>query len=291
MHYSERTRRDRPIMPAPTPAEDYARVADAIAWLRVHRRDQPGLAALARHLKLSEAHVQRLFTRWAGISPKRFVQSLTLDFARSRLLDARDLLSLSLDAGLSGPGRLHDLFVVFEAVSPGEAKSGGAGVTLFWGVHATPFGDALVAASVRGVCKLHFLSEGDEPAALLAGNWPNATRIHDPAATAPAIAALFRQGPPAAPVALWVKGSNFQLQVWRALLAIPPGRLASYAAVAEHLGRPNAARAVGNAVAANPLAVLIPCHRVIRESGALSAYRWGETRKAALQAWEAGGEG
>ena len=276
-------------MPAPSPAEDYARVADAIAWLRAHRRNQPDLATLAQHLNLSQAHVQRLFTRWAGISPKRFLQSLTLDYVRSRLLDAQDLLGLSLDAGLSGPGRLHDLFVTFEAVSPGEAKSGGTGVTLTWGVHPTPFGDALVAASVRGVCTLHFLADGENPAMLLEREWPNATRIQDPAGTAATVAALFRRGPLAAPVALWVKGSNFQLQVWRALLAIPPGRLASYSTLAERLGNPNAARAVGNAVAANPLALLIPCHRVIRESGAISAYRWGETRKLAIQVWESGG--
>lgn len=273
-------------MPAPNPTEDYARIADAIAWLVAHARAQPSLADLAKHLDLSEAHLQRLFTRWAGISPKRFLQSLTLDFARSRLLDAPDLLDLSLDAGLSGPGRLHDLFVTVEAVSPGEAKSGGTGVTLHWGVHPTPFGPALIAASPRGVCKLHFLAPGDAPAELLAHEWPRATRVHAPAVTASTAVALFRRDAPRAPVALWVKGSNFQLQVWRALLAIPPGRLASYSSLAAHLGKPEAARAVGNAVAANPLAVLIPCHRVIRESGAISAYRWGETRKRALQVWE-----
>jgi AraC family transcriptional regulator of adaptative response/methylated-DNA-[protein]-cysteine methyltransferase len=273
-------------MPAPNPAEDYARIADAIAWLVAHGRQQPDLAALARHLGLSDTHLQRLFTRWAGISPKRFLQSLTLDFARSRLLDVPDLLSLSLDAGLSGPGRLHDLFVTVEAVSPGEAKSGGAGVTLRWGVHPTPFGAALVAASGRGVCKLHFVAPDEAPVELLAREWPRAMLVQDPAATASTAAALFQRGTPRAPVALWVKGSNFQLQVWRALLAIPPGRLASYSSLAAGLGRPRAARAVGNAIAANPLAVLIPCHRVIRESGAVSAYRWGETRKRALQAWE-----
>ncbi|MEW6118773.1 MAG: methylated-DNA--[protein]-cysteine S-methyltransferase [Pseudomonadota bacterium] len=275
-------------MPAASPTADYARIAEAIEWLRAHRRTQPDLAALARHMQLSEAHLQRLFTRWAGISPKRFLQHLTLEFTRSRLLDARDLLALSLDAGLSGPGRLHDLFVTFEAVSPGEAKSEGAGVTLRWGVHATPFGDALVATSARGVCKLHFLADGEAPDALLAQDWPRATRLHDPAATGPVIGSVFRDGMPSTPVALWVKGSNFQLQVWRALLAIPSGRLSSYAALADHIDHPQAARAVGNALAANPLALLIPCHRIIRASGQPSAYRWGETRKTAIQLWESG---
>lgn len=274
-------------MPAASPSADYVRIAEAIAWLREHRRTQPDLAALARHMQLSEAHLQRLFTRWAGISPKRFLQHLTLEDVRARLLDARDLLALSHDAGLSGPGRLHDLFVTFEAVSPGEAKSGGAGVTLRWGVHATPFGDALVAISVRGVCKLHFLARDASPQALLQVDWPRARCLHDPQATAPVISALFRVGMPTAPVALWAKGSNFQLQVWRALLAIPPGRLSSYSALAAQIGHPGAARAVGSALAANPLALVIPCHRVIRASGEASAYRWGDTRKLAVQLWEA----
>lgn len=277
-------------MSAASPATDYARVAEAIAWLRERHRSQPGLAALARHMRLSEAHLQRLFTRWAGISPKRFLQSLTLADARARLIEANDLLELSLSVGLSGPGRLHDLFVTFEAVSPGEARSGGAGVTLRWDVHATPFGDALVAVSPRGVCALHFLDEAD-PLARLRADWPDAQLVHDRAATTPVIARLFAHDIPETPLALWVKGSNFQLQVWRALLAIPPGRLASYAALAQTLGKPRAARTVGHAVAANPLAVLIPCHRVIHASGTPSPYRWGATRKLAIQAWESGGDG
>lgn len=277
-------------MPTADPATDYLRVADAIHWLRTHCHAQPELADLARYMRLSEAHVQRLFTRWAGISPKRFLQSLTLASARERLLGPADLLTLSGDLGLSGPGRLHDLFVTFEAVSPGEARSGGAGLVLHWGIHATPFGEALVATSARGVCAVHFLAEHEAPTARLQNDWPNARLEHRPDATAATATALFDAARPA-PLALWLKGSNFQLQVWRALLAIPPGRLTSYGALAAALGRPNAARAVGHAVAANPLAVVIPCHRVIRASGLPSAYRWGEARKAAIQAWELGGEG
>lgn len=269
---------------------DYARIADAINWLRAQRHSQPGLPALARHLQLSEAHVQRLFTRWAGISPKRFLQSLTLASARERLLGADDLLTISAELGLSGSSRLHDLYVTFEAVSPGEARSGGAGVALTWGVHASPFGDVLIALSPRGVCAVHFLAAHDKPCDLLRRDWPNASLHHLPARTAATAAALFAAAHPA-PLALWLKGSNFQLQVWRALLAIPPGRLTSYRALATTLGQPQAARAVGNAVAANPLALLIPCHRVIRADGAPSAYRWGDTRKAAIQAWELGGDG
>lgn len=271
-------------------SRDYARIAEAIAYLHAHRRDQPDLAMLARHLNLSEAHLQRLFTHWAGISPKRFLQSLTLDYARARLDATRDVLSLSLDAGLSGPGRLHDLFVTLDAVSPGEAKSGGLGLLIRYGVHPTPFGDALIAASMRGICKLHFLAADDDPESLLRADWPHAILQADAAATAPRIAAIFNTARPAAPLALWVKGSNFQFQVWRALLAIPPGGLATYRTLAEGIGHPRAARAVGNAVAANPLAYLIPCHRVIRESGALGGYRWGIIRKSAIQGWESGRE-
>ncbi|MEQ1661762.1 MAG: methylated-DNA--[protein]-cysteine S-methyltransferase [Thiobacillus sp.] len=270
---------------------DYARITEAIAYLHVHRREQPDLAALAQHLHLGEAHLQRLFTRWAGISPKRFLQSLMLDYARARLDATRDVLSLSLDAGLSGPGRLHDLFVTLEAMSPGEAKSGGRGLTISYGVHPTPFGEALIARTERGICKLHFLADDDDPASLLHADWPHATLRKDAAATGSLIATIFNAAPPTAPLALWVKGSNFQFQVWRALLAIPPGGLTTYRTLAEGIGHPRAARAVGNAVAANPLAYLIPCHRVIRESGAPGGYRWGLTRKSAIQGWESGDAG
>jgi AraC family transcriptional regulator of adaptative response/methylated-DNA-[protein]-cysteine methyltransferase len=277
--------------PLADPNRDYARIAEAIAYLHAHRRDQPDLTTLARHLNLSEAHLQRLFTRWAGISPKRFLQTLTLEYARARLDATRDVLSLSLAAGLSGPGRLHDLFVTLDAVSPGEAKSGGLGLTIRYGVHPTPFGEALIAASARGICRLHFLADGDDPESLLRGDWPFAILHADAAATAPLIATIFGAVRPTAPLALWVKGSNFQFQVWRALLAIPPGGLASYRRLAEGIGQPRAARAVGNAVAANPLAYLIPCHRAIRETGAPGGYRWGVSRKAAIQCWESGGVG
>lgn len=269
-------------------SRDYARIAEAIAYLHAHRGEQPELATLAHHLQLSETHLQRLFTRWAGISPKRFLQSLTLDFARARLAATRDVLSLSYEAGLSSPGRLHDLFVTLDAVSPGEAKSGGVGLVIRYGVHPTPFGEALIAASARGICKLHFLAAGDDPGLLLLADWPHAILQADAAATAPLVAAIFHAARPTAPLALWVKGSNFQIQVWRALLAIPPGGLTTYRTLAEGIGHPRAARAVGNAVAANPLAYLIPCHRVIRESGALGGYRWGQIRKTAIQGWESG---
>lgn len=272
-------------------SRDYDRVAEAIEYLHAHRRAQPDLAALARHLNLSEPHLQRLFTRWAGISPKRFLQSLTLDDARARLGATRDVLNLSLDVGLSGPGRLHDLFVTLDAVSPGEAKSGGRGLTLRYGVHPTPFGEALIAVSPRGICTLHFLAAGDDAESLLRADWPHATLRAGDAATAPLIATIFGATPPAAPLTLWLKGSNFQFRVWRALLAIPPGGLATYRTLSESIGHPRAARAVGNAVAANPLAFLIPCHRVIRESGMTGGYRWGPVRKTAIQGWESGVEG
>lgn len=270
-------------------ARDYERIGRAIAYLRRHAVDQPDLAAAARHINLSEHHFQRLFTRWAGVSPKRFVQFLTLEHAKARLSGSGGVLDLAGAVGLSGPGRLHDLFVNLEAMSPGEYRAGGSGLAIRYGVHDSPFGPALVAATARGICALQFLDSKDDRADELRTDWPEAELRHDLAATAALAERIFRplSSPAKRPLALLVRGSNFQIKVWRALLELPPGTLTSYGQIAARVGAPGSARAVGGAVGANPIAWLIPCHRVIRESGMLGGYRWGIDRKAAMLGWEA----
>jgi AraC family transcriptional regulator of adaptative response/methylated-DNA-[protein]-cysteine methyltransferase len=266
---------------------DYDRIADAITYLEKHRAGQPSLSDVAHAVHLSPSHLQRVFTRWAGVSPKRFLQYLTLKDAKARLRDGASVLDAAYDAGLSGGGRLHDLFVTIDAVSPGEFKRRGAGLEVRWGLHPSPFGPAVVATTSRGLCGLEFPDAIPARAAeSLQRRWPEATLVHDPAATEPAAARVFAHGPDDAPLRLMLRGTNFQLKVWEALLRIPEGRVVSYADVAAAIGRPGASRAVGNAVGANPIAYLIPCHRVIRESGALGGYRWGLTRKRAMLARE-----
>ncbi|AXE37021.1 methylated-DNA--[protein]-cysteine S-methyltransferase [Chromobacterium phragmitis] len=269
-------------------SRDYARVRDAIRYLVAHADAQPRLADLAGELHLSESRLQRLFTQWAGVSPKRFIQQLTCEAAKARLATGEPLLPLSHELGLSGGSRLHDLFVTLEAMTPGEYQRGGAGLDIGWSVEATRFGPALLAQTARGVCALQFVADEAAGEAWLRGQWPNAAlrwreglgralcrRLFDPLEAA--------GGPP---LALRVQGSNFQIQVWRALLAVPYGGLIGYGQLAAGMGRPGAARAVGNAVGANPVAWLIPCHRVIRAAGALGGYRWGEERKLDLIGWE-----
>ncbi len=270
-------------------ARDYERVARAIEFLRRNAASQPDLTAVARHLHLSEHHFQRLFTRWAGVSPKRFVQYLTVEHAKSRLAATSSLLDLAGAVGLSGPGRLHDLFVTLEALSPGEYKAGGSGLAIRYGVHESPFGTALVAVTARGICGLHFVDGVADGIARLRQDWPGAELRQDRDGTASIVEQLFSplSSPPGRPLALLVKGSNFQVKVWRALLELSFGSLATYGHVAGRIGAPGSARAVGTAIGANPIAWLIPCHRVIRESGALGGYRWGTERKAAMLGWEA----
>lgn len=295
---------DVAALDAPDPGADYALVAAAIDYLQAHYRTQPGLDELAAQLHISPFHLQRVFKRWAGISPKRFVQYLTVEHAKQALAASTPLLQASLESGLSGPGRLHDLFVSVEAVTPGEYKSGGAGLTIRYGLHEGPFGATLLAVTERGVCGLAFV-DGDATRAVadLQRHWPAARLIEDPAATAPLHARIF--APPHAvigaeagagagaavaatePIPLLLKGTNFQIRVWEALLRVAQGELTTYGGVAAALGEPSAARAVGAAVGANAIAFLIPCHRVIRSSGVVEGYRWGSTRKRALLGWEA----
>lgn len=270
-------------------SRDYERIERAIAYVRRHAAQQPDLATVARHVHLSEFHFQRLFTRWAGVSPKRFLQYLTIAHAKARIRTTASVLELSDAVGLSGPGRLHELFVTLEAVTPGDAKTGGAGMRIRYGVHGTPFGRALLAATERGICSLQFITGGEEALARLRHEWPRAELKPDSAGTAQFAARIFAPlaEAPARPLAVLVRGTNFQVQVWRALLALPEGAVTTYGSIARGIGAPAAARAVGAAVAANPVAYLIPCHRVLRDSGELGGYRWGTTRKAAILGREA----
>lgn len=268
---------------------DYARIERAIAFLREHAREQPGLDEVARHAGLSAFHFQRLFQRWAGVSPKRFLQFVTLEDAKPLLLESRSLLDTSLEVGLSGPSRLHDLFLKLERMTPGEFKERARGLTVRWDVAATPLGPALFAALDRGLCGLSFLSGSEEDAVdELRARWPAATLRRDPAAIRPyaeTLRARFR-GESHRPLSLVLKGTPLQLKTWEALLRIPAGRVAAYSDIATIAGSPRASRAVASAIGANPLAVLIPCHRVIRSSGVIGEYHWGRPRKLALLAVE-----
>jgi AraC family transcriptional regulator of adaptative response/methylated-DNA-[protein]-cysteine methyltransferase len=276
---------------APAAAEettrDYERVARAIEYLNRHAGRAPGLDEVAAHVGLSPFHVQRLFSRWAGVSPKRFLQNAAALRARARLADAASVLDAAHEAGLSGPGRLHDLCVAVEAMTPGEIRRRGAGLELAFGLAASPFGTALVARTPRGICALEFADAGeDEAHASLAHAFPAATLRRDDAQAAATLAQVFAAHPTGEPVTLHLAGTNFQLQVWRALLAIPAGETTSYGALAHDLGRPSASRAVGRAVGSNPVSWLVPCHRVLAANGALHGYRWGLVRKQAMLALE-----
>lgn len=267
-------------------AKDYDRVAEAIRYIAAHRLDQPDLDEVAKAVELSPYHFQRLFTRWAGVSPKRFLSYLTLQHARDLLAADQSVLDTALDVGLSGPSRLHDLFVTFTAMTPGEYKDGGTGLTVSYEKARTPFGPAVVMKTPRGICGLEFLGPEDDPEDLCRNRWPGA-KIVPSQTDSDLIECLFgthlEQGEP---IRLHVKGTNFQIRVWEALLKIPTGHASTYKRVAQSLGQPTASRAVGGAIGKNPVAVLIPCHRVIKESGIVDGYRWGTTRKQALLGWE-----
>lgn len=262
---------------------DYTRVARAIQYLDAHWREQPALADIARHVGLSESHFQRLFTRWAGISPKRFLQQATAQFARSLLREHRALLPTTYDAGLSNPSRLHDLIVHAEAMTPGQVRHGGAGVEIAWAFHESPLGAALVAVTPLGICSLQFADTvltRRGAVTRLREEWPTATLVESAVRTVrTARAALGALGARGGALAVHVRGTNFQLKVWGALLRIAPGEVSTYGDIAGAIGQPHAARAVGSAVGRNPVSLLIPCHRVIRTSGAIGDYAWGSERK------------
>ena len=272
--------------------ETYGQIAKAIEFIRDNHLEQPKLATIAQHVNLSEYHFQRLFTKWAGISPKRFLQYLTLEYAKSKIADTKSLVDLTLESGLSSSGRLHDLFVQLVAMTPGEYKTAGTGLQIRYGVHSTPFGACLIAATSRGICNVHFLADADETIARqhLQTEWPNADVVDDYQETQKMCDRIFPSSGcslPRSPLTLHIKGTNFQIQVWQALLNIPFGELTTYQGLATSIGKPTAARAIGNAVGRNPVGYLIPCHRVIRSSGEIGGYRWGLSRKAAILGWEA----
>lgn len=279
-----------PILPAdPEAAPYHALVADAVETLVSRHEDRPGLEELAARAGLSPFHFQRVFAAWTGITPKRFAQVVALGHARRALAGEGSVLDAAFEAGLSGPSRLHDLFLSCEAMTPGEFKAAGAGLEIRWGLHAGALGTALVGLTGRGVCWLSFVVDGDAAGAVAVfrAEWAGARLVEDPAATAPVAALAFGAGPSAgAPLRLLLRGTNFQVKVWEALLRIPPGTVASYEAVARAIGRPTATRAVGAAIGSNPISLIIPCHRVIRKTGVVHAYRWGVARKRALLAWE-----
>ena len=245
-------------------SQDYKRVEQAIDFLQTHYQDHPSLNEMAQSVNLSEYHFQRLFSRWVGISPKRFMQYLTKEQAKHLLAQSEDLLSVSYATGLSGPGRLHDLFVNYEAVTPGEYKQQGRGLDIHYGFHYSPFGECLVAVTGRGICNLIFIQNGDRDSAVssLKKDWPAATFTQDNDGTKSVIDEMMGllQEQPASPLRLYFKGTNFQIKVWEALLRIPSGSVVSYEDVAIHIGMPGASRAVGNVISRNPLPVLIPCH-------------------------------
>lgn len=269
---------------------DYDRIARAMAYLVDRASDQPSLEEIAAHVHLSPYHFQRLFCRWAGTTPKRFLQVLTLERGKSLLDESRSLLDVSHELGLSGSSRLHDHFVQLEAVTPGEYKTRGKQVKIEYGVHSTPLGHIFVAVTQRGVCRAGFMdfSSKEELLEELDNAWPFGSITENNLSTHQVIDAFFSRNAASrnGPLSLHVSGTNFQIAVWRALLKIPPGALASYAQVAKSLGSPKASRAVGNAIGSNPIALLIPCHRVIQQSGALGGYRWGVTKKLMVQVWE-----
>lgn len=270
------------------PVLDYVLIEKAIAYLDQNSARQPILADVAAHVGLSEFHLQRLFSRWAGISPKRFLQAATIQHAKGLLDHSASVLETAHEVGLSGPGRLHDLFVHGEAMTPGEYKKAGEGLLLCYGIHPTRFGWVLIGLSERGICALRFTRDRDGIAEFeeLRSEWAGAEWNLDQNATGLVVEQIFGAGGPSGPLHLHVRGTNFQLKVWNALLQIPSGGATTYGDLACEIGSPKAARAVGSAVGRNPIGYLIPCHRVLRRSGAIDQYRWGGQRKRTILAWE-----
>jgi AraC family transcriptional regulator of adaptative response/methylated-DNA-[protein]-cysteine methyltransferase len=273
---------------------DYGKVERAIYYLEEHAEDQPSLEEVSAHVGLSPYHFQRLFKKWTGISPKRFLQFLTVQNAKQLLDRSASVMETSHEVGLSGSGRLHDLFVSIESVTPGQFKSGGAGIKIEYGFHETPFGRALIAITAGGLTDIEFVQEEDEDRVFhdLEKKWPAADLVKNPDTTGQMARRIF--GGPASsagdsPIKLWLRGTNFQVKVWQALLKIPEGAIVSYSDVARSIGRPDAVRAVANAVGSNPISWLIPCHRVLRSSGEIGGYGGGIARKKIMLAREIGG--
>jgi AraC family transcriptional regulator of adaptative response/methylated-DNA-[protein]-cysteine methyltransferase len=287
-----------PQAAAPLPVDrsrDYALIRRAIAFLSETWAEQPSLERLAAHLGLSPAHCQKLFKRWCGLSPKEFVQAITVDHARGLLAGSASVLDAAHEVGLSGGSRLHDLFVSHEAMTPGDYKRRGEGLDMAYGFHASPFGEALLIATGRGLAGLAFVDEDkaqsrEDALADMMQRWPKARYVEDPARTAPHARLVFSplEWRKERPVRLVMIGTDFDVRVWETLLKIPMGSAVSYTDIARHIGAPAASRAVGSAVGRNPLSFVVPCHRVLRGDGSLGGYHWGLTRKRALIGWETG---
>jgi AraC family transcriptional regulator of adaptative response/methylated-DNA-[protein]-cysteine methyltransferase len=277
---------------AATTLDDYDIVRRALRFLTEEWRTQPQVEAVAHAVGVTPDELHHLFRRWAGLTPMAFLQALTIDHARSLLRDSASVLDASYEVGLSGPGRLHDLFVAHEAMSPGEWKTGGDGLNMHFGFHPSPFGTALVVATERGLAGLGFADTGEEEAALadMQRRWPRARLLENSAATAPLARRIFdpSQWSKDQPLRVVMIGTDFEVRVWETLLDIPMGRASTYSDIAKKLGKPNAARAVGAAVGKNPVSFVVPCHRVLGKSGDVTGYHWGLTRKRAMLGWEAG---
>jgi AraC family transcriptional regulator of adaptative response/methylated-DNA-[protein]-cysteine methyltransferase len=269
---------------------DFTRIERAIAFLEQNFKKQPDLQEISSYVGLSEFHFQRMFRHWVGISPKQFLQFLTKEYAKGLLNKSKNILEVTYDSGLTSPGRLHDLFVRWEAVTPGEFSRGGSGIEIEYGFHNTPFGECLLASTQRGICGLYFAKEGDRQRSMnvLVKQWPDAAIKENADNTFPVIQKIFYQTDwkSESPFRLFLKGTNFQLKVWEALLKIPQGSIVSYEDIARLLGNAGGTRAVGSAVARNPVSSLIPCHRVIRKEGVIGNYQGGPQRKKVLLAWE-----
>jgi AraC family transcriptional regulator of adaptative response/methylated-DNA-[protein]-cysteine methyltransferase len=280
------------LTPLPDTAADYDIVRRAIAHIRGNWRQQPDVADIADAAGVSATELHHLFRRWAGLTPKDFLQALTLDRARALLRDSATVLDASYEVGLSGPGRLHDLFVTHEAMSPGEWKAGGESLTISYGFHPSPFGNALIMETGRGLAGLAFADPGEERPVLadMQARWPKATYVEDPAGTAALARRIFDSTTwrPGAPLRVVLIGTDFEVRVWEALMDVPMGRLATYSDIAAKVCKPTAARAVGAAVGRNPVSFVVPCHRVVGKNGSLTGYHWGLTRKRAMLGWEAG---
>ncbi len=269
---------------------DYTRIEQAINFIETHRRDQPGLDDIARAVHLSPFHFQRLFSRWVGISPKRFLQFVTRDHARKMLADSGNILDAALSSGLSGPGRLHDLFLSCDAVTPGTYKTKGLGLEIRYGFSPSPFGRCMIACTDQGICNLKFVRGQSEEdlGAWLAHAWPKACLFRLDKEAGHLAQKIFSAAVPSKPVPLhlFIKGTNFQIKVWEALIRIPAGHAVTYQDIARHIGQPGAVRAVGTAIGKNPVPFIIPCHRVLRKMGAFGNYGEGKTRKKAILGWE-----
>lgn len=276
------------IDPLADTSRDYARIAKAIDFIVAERPRHPSLDEVAEHVALSPFHLQRLFKRWAGVSPKQFMSYLTLDHAKTIMRSSASVLDATFDVGLSGPSRLHDLFVTHEAMTPGEYKAQGANLTIRYGFHGTPFGRALILVTERGVCGFDFVDGSDDTVLKTAREqWPLSAFVRDQVETAKVVSQIFKLDAGRSPTRLLLRGTNFQIQVWQALMRVPSGSIVSYGAIARAIGNPGANRAVGDALANNPVAVLVPCHRVLRATGLFKNYKWTPIRRHALLAWEA----